>query len=359
MGVEFVNITVNSFNFYRPNIRDYGTVALVGVGSTQGTAPVILGSYKEADDLYKDTALGLGCKAALLNGASKVIAVDSGTSTLVDIGAALDKVMALDVQVVAIAGLHELDDTTYISTALNDHVTDAGISRIGVFQLANGEDSTTMPTAISNLKTANSDRLVGIAHNSNSEVACAVAGLIVSLKPWESPLLKPLTGITQTVGFTTTQLTGLKNAQINPLVTPTYLSGNSYVLGSDFTLGTALSGINFLDTRRVIDDISYKLKAGLTDPGIIGTLQINKAGLSVLMLKLGNILQSCIDAGEIEDFQLNFPVLAALSKKVESRSSGEIADIAEARTTRTVKGQVTVVYAGVLHQIDIDVKMTV
>lgn len=359
MGIEFVNITVNTFNLYKTSTKDYGTVAIVGAGGTLSTDPVVVGSYTEANTLFGTTALGIGVKAALLNGAAKVIAVDSGLTTLAAIEAALGKIVGLDIQVVALAGLSELADQRYISQALVNHVNSAGIARVGVFQLAAGENASTMPTAIGDLLTANSSRIFGIAHNSTSDVACAVAGLVASLKPWESPLLKPLTNIVQTSSFSSTELDGLKTAQINPLITPTYVTGNAFVLGSDYTQGTEVGGIFFLDTRRVIDDITYKIKAGLTDPNIIGQVQITKPGLGIVIGRLTSILQNCVTVGEIEGFEINFPIINALAKDATSRSPGEEAIISTARSTRVVEGEVSIAYAGVLHQININVKMTV
>lgn len=257
MGTEFVNVTINTFSLYKTSTRDYGTVGIVGVGGTSNTEPITIGSWVEADTKFEDTALGVGVKAALINGAAKVIAVDAGASTLEAVTSGLAKLQAKDVQIVALAGIVELVDNAYISNALLGHVNGAGISRIGVFQLAKGEDASTMPTALSGMLSANSSRMFGIAHNSTSEVACAVAGLIASIKPWESPLMKPLIGVVQTSGFTTVQLEGLEAVQINALVTPTYVTGDAFVIGSAFTQGSSVSGMTFLDTRRVVDDIAW------------------------------------------------------------------------------------------------------
>jgi hypothetical protein len=199
--------------------------------------------------------------------------------------------------------------------------------------------------------------MFGIAHNSSNDVACAVAGRIASLKPWESPFLKALVGITQTVGFTNTQISALETAQINVLVDPLYLTGTDYVLGSAYVLGSLSSGINYIDTRRTIDDIAYKLKAALTDPNIIGTVRINKPGLATLMNKLAGLLQTCVDATEIDSYNITIPVLNALAKDEASRSSAETTLITTTRTSRTVDIDIEIEYVGVLHLITIDVNI--
>jgi hypothetical protein len=165
--------------------------------------------------------------------------------------------------------------------------------------------------------------------------------------------------VVQTVGFTGAQITALEEAHINVLVNPVYLSGTSFVLSSDQTLGTEVGGINFIDTRRVIDDIAYKLKAGLTDPSIIGNVSINKPGLAIVLGRLSGILQKAVNSGEIEEYVLNFPIINALAKPTNSRSPVEVELISGSRTRRGIAGEASIVYAGVLHTIDISVKITV
>lgn len=355
MGVEFVNINVSTTGLYTTSTRDYGTVAIVGDGDTVDYTPIKLGTYAEAVSAFGTSALGTGAKLAFQNGASCVWAVDCGTPTLSSVVEALEKLEGYDIQIVALAGLSETADITYITTALADHVYAAATERVGVFQLATGEDATTMPTAISGMLSANKSRMFGIAHNSSNDVACAVAGRIASLKPWESPFLKALVGISQTVGFTNTQITALETAQINVLVDPLYLTGTDYVLGSAFVQGSSGSGINFIDTRRTIDDIAYKIKAALTDPNIIGTIRINKPGLATLMNKLAGLLQTCVAVTEIDGYTITIPVLNALAKDESARSNAETTLITTARTSRTVNVDVEVEYVGVLHLITIDV----
>ncbi len=359
MGIDFVNINVDTTGLYTANVRDYGTVGIVGAGGSGNAEPVLVGTYAEADDLYGSTDLGKAVKLALLNGASCVWAVDVATVSLVNVQTGLGKLEGKDIQIVVLANTVETIADAYISDALVNHCAAGGTDRIGVFMLDKGEDATTMPSAIGGLLTANTNRVFGIAHNSDNDVAAAVAGLIAGLKPWESPLLKSLAGIVQTSGFTSTQITALESAQINALVNPTYLSGTSYVLGSVYTLGTPADGVQYVDVRRTIDDISYKLKVALTNPGVLGYLRINKAGLGALAGKMAGVLQNAVDASEIESFAVAIPVLSALAKDATSRSDAEDALITTARTTRAIDTDVTIEYAGTFHMINVNLKVTV
>lgn len=358
MGVEFVNITVSTEGLYATATRAFGAVAIVGDGGTVNTTPIKIGNYSEASTAFGVTDLGIGVKNALRNGAAYVWAVDCGTPTLASVQDALESLEGIDIQVVALAGIVETADNAYISNALANHLDSAMTERIGVFQLGKAQDATTMPTTFAGLVTANRSRLFGIAHNSDDEVACAAAGLIAGLKPEESPLLKPLTNVSQTVGFTSAQIAALETAHINVLVSPIYMSGNSFVLGSDYTMGSTAGGINFIDTRRVIDDIAYKLKAGLTSPSIIGTVRVNQPGLSIMRGRIAGILQNCLNSGEIDEYVVKIPLLDAMKKDPSARSDAENTLISGARTSRGVSCDVSITYGGVLHVINIDVKIT-
>jgi len=332
---------------------------IIGDGGTGDDTPVKIGSYSEADATFADTDLGKAIKLALKNGAASVIAVDIGAPTLTLVENGLASVESMNVQIVCLANIVETLADTYVSTALTDHVAAAGTDRVAVFMLAKGEDAATMPSAIGGLLAANNSRLFGVAHNSDNDVAAAVAGLLAGVKPWESPLLKGFTGVTQTTQFTKTQIDALETAQINVIVSPIHMSGPVFALGSDYTQGTAAAGINFVDVRRTIDDISYKLKAGLTNPNVIGSLRINKTGLSELSGIVTGILTTAMAAEEIDNFKVDIPVLNALAKAESSRSTAEENLITTARTTRNVDMAVEVEYSGSFHTIDIDLEITV
>jgi hypothetical protein len=88
-------------------------------------------------------------------------------------------------------------------------------------------------------------------------------------------------------------------------------------------------------------------------------VQINKPGLSLLMGKLSGILQNAVNLGEIESFVISFPILNALAKDASSRSTTEEAMVASARTSRSVNGDISIEFSGVLHTINLDVNITV
>jgi hypothetical protein len=358
--MAFVNVTVDVSELAGVSIRDTGTVGIVGVGTSAMTEALLVGSPAEVDALYAtDCDLSLAAKLAFQNGAAKVWIVDIGdTKTTTTVGTGLGLLAEKDIQVVVVANTVETDTDAYVSEELLDHVNAAVTERIGVFMLDSGEDASTAPSAVTGLLTASEDRVFGIAHNSDNDVAAAVAGLIVSINPWQSPILRGISGITQTAEFTTAQRTALVAAQLNPVIDPLYLAGSGLALESAYTMGAVADGIYFLDVRRTIDDIVYKLKANLTSPTVIGGLQINRVGMASLINKISGILQVAVNAGEFESFAISVPVANALAKDAASRSAAEETLITTARTTRNVDVSISVEYAGSIHSIDVDLKFT-
>lgn len=356
--MQFVNISVDTTGLYQVATSDYGTLAIVGVGDTSvsgSMVPVKLTSYAEVDALYPDDSdLALAIKLAFENGASAIWAVDTKVAKTTDaIEDALETLETKDVQIVVIANTVETDSDTYISTVLSNHLASSLTDRVGVFMLASGEDVDTMPSAITTLSTAGNNRLIAVAHNTSADVAAAVAGLISSRKPWESPVNQPLEGVANTADFTTTQVTAMINARINYIFDPLYLSGTGNVLRTGYTLGTTAQGIHYIDVRRTIDDISYKLKAGLTNPNIIGKLRINRSGVSELIEYITGILQPCVVSEEIDSFNVDIPIASILAKDVTARTPAEVTTLTNSRTSRTVTGSVIIEYSGAIHTLNL------
>lgn len=356
--MQFVNITVDTTGLYPVPTKDISTLAIVGVGNTSvsgSMVPVKLTSYAEVDALYpEESDLSVAIKLAFANGAAAIWAVDTKVAKTLDaIEDALETLETKDVQIVVIANTVETDSDTYISTALTNHVVSSMTDRIGVFMLDAGEDVDTMPTAITTMKTSGNNRMVAISHNSTADVAAAVGGLLASLNPWESVVNKPLVGVSNSSDFTTTQMTAFNGAQINFIFDPLYLAGTTNVLRSGYTLGTTAEGINYIDVRRTIDDISYKLKVGLTNPNVIGNLRINRSGIAELINYITGILQPCVNTGEIDSFNIDIPLATILAKETDDRTSAEAATLTAARTSRTVTGSVIIEYSGAIHTLNL------
>ncbi len=358
--MQFVNIDVDTSGLYQVPTSDYGTVAIVGVGIGSGSVtPVKLGSYAEVDTAFPDTDsdLSIAIKLAFENGASSVWAVDvASEKTVENFETALASLSNKDVQFVVLANAVETDAVAYMSDALLTHVMGATTERIGVFMLASGADSATAPTAITGMLAANKTRMMCIAHNTTSDVAAAVAGMLASLNPWESPVMKPISGISAaTADFTTTQFALMDAANINPIFDPLYFAGDAQVLKTEYTMGSRAAGIYLVDVRRAIDDIVYKLKTGLTVPTVIGNIRVNKSGMASLRNHITGIMQTAVNTGEIDSFAISIPVATALAVDPAARTPTQTANIAAARTNRAVDVTIAIEYSGAIHTLSITV----
>jgi hypothetical protein len=94
---------------------------------------------------------------------------------------------------------------------------------------------------------------------------------------------------------------------------------------------------------------------GLTIPAVIGGVRINKAGMASLRNYINSIMQTAVNAGEIDSFSVNIPVATALAVAATSRTVAQAALITTARTNRNVDAEIAIEYSGAVHTLDIDV----
>jgi hypothetical protein len=280
--------------------------------------------------------------------------------------AALDVVSALSVQIVVLAnvpitaaavgaagGITQLvNHVTTVSNTGND-----GMERIGVAMLPR---DTADPTVVSGNTALVNERMVYIAHRSDDDAAAAVAGTIAGIEPAISLVLKPVN--IKTDLFTPTQIqtingavedrtTGPTGSGVNWLTHPTLIPGGGVFMGEGYT-GNPGGGKKFIDIVRVIDDVSFKLKAQLI--ATIGTLRISRSGLRTLISQMQVVLIPMVDSGILDDFQIHVPLLTILDKPETARTPEEQAAITQAHAQRLIQVVASVSYAAAIHRISID-----
>jgi hypothetical protein len=201
-----------------------------------------------------------------------------------------------------------------------------------------------------------SSRMVLIAHRSRDDVAAAVAGLIARYDPWISLTMKPLTGINQTETFTDAQVLtfidpesqGLAQARINPIIDPEFLAGAGLVMGESYTADGTGQRL-YVDIVRTLDDLVFRLRAHLTNPTIIGTLRVNRPGLTGLSTVVAALLDSRVAVGEIDSYTVDIPLLGILMKESAQRTAAEVQQINNVQNSRRLEFSVSVDYAGAIH----------
>lgn len=159
-------------------------------------------------------------------------------------------------------------------TKLKDHVTNASPNdaggggtrpRIGVAMLPKGSPISGKTSTILADFGINwtSSRMVLVAHNSDDDVAAAVAGTIARYDPWISLVLKEVISITQSESLSDSEiekwldpegLQGIAQARVNPIVDPEFLAGAGLVMGGPLavprTSGSSSGSLWRMTTKR-------------------------------------------------------------------------------------------------------------
>jgi hypothetical protein len=201
-----------------------------------------------------------------------------------------------------------------------------------------------------------SSRMVLVAHKSRDDVAAAVAGRIVRYDPWISLTMKEVTGISQTDRFSDSEIAvwldpeaqGIAQARVNPIIDPEFLAGAGLVMGESYTADGTGQRL-YIDIVRTIDDLAFRLKASLTNPNVIGTMRVNRVGLTGLRTLVSALLDARVSAGEIESYTVDIPLLALLQKDPGQRTAAETQQINDVQNSRRLEFSVSVDYAGAIH----------
>lgn len=220
-----------------------------------------------------------------------------------------------------------------------------GKERIGVAMLGNG---VTDPALVS--ATMSQNRMTLVAHHSSEDAAAAYAGVIAGYQPHISMLLKPIT-LDMNQVFSDSEIDAFNTARINWVTSTPLLPGAGFYLGEGYTLGVDQP---YVDIVRVIDEISFDLKAALIRS--IGVLRVTRSGLRALVSEMSAVLQPLQDDGVIDSYLVYFPLLTLLDKDPATLSAVELQEIHNAQATRTVPSIVTIEYAGAIHRLNITLK---
>lgn len=366
--VRYITVTPVT-NFFKPATRAFGNLAIIGQATGAGPTgvPVEITNPAEVqspahldangepivapvgDAAWFAGDLGNAVRIAFQQtpGPSKVVAFRVADNT--DLAGAFEEISKLNVQIVTLANL-PLTDTGGAAQieALSDHVTTVsntggdGKERIGVAMLGSGVTDVNLVTGgMSN------ERMTLVAHKSPEDAAAAYAGAIAGYPPHISLLLKPI-NITMDDTFTDAEISAFDGARINWLTDPVLIPGRSLMMGESYTLGADKP---YVDIVRVIDDISFRLKALLIR--VIGNLRISRPGLRSLESRIAAVLQPLVQDQVIVSFDVFTPLLSILDKTPEERSAIEAQQLTNARNARTVSSLISVVYAGAIHRLNL------
>jgi hypothetical protein len=280
----------------------------------------------------------------------------------------------------ALTALEAVDDVTFVSLAkeanldalatLRTHVENtsaAGSPRIGVALVdpTRAINQTwvadTLAAVGPRLRSGNSRMMVvaGRARDdaSTPDFATAAMAAVAGYEPHISPVLKQIRGVTmpKELQFRPGEIKGLSEEGIIPIIDPELIPGEGMFL-AEGCLFTADANRPYVDIVRVLDDLEFRLRAGLI--GTIGDGRITRVGLTQVKTTTEGILGPLKRRAVIDDFTVEIPLLDRLSIPEAARTAADVNEIDRARATRAVDMGVIVVYGPQIHRLGVKLRMT-
>lgn len=185
-----------------------------------------------------------------------------------------------------------------------------------------------------------------------ADPAAASAGAIAGYSPSTSVVLKQVRGFLMPITgqFAPAEVTTLAGAGVIPLVDPALIPGTGLYFADGGTFSSDATR-NYVDIVRVLDDIEFRLRAGLI--GTVGDSRITKPGLTSIRIRIEGILGPLQQAAVIDDYSISIPVLNILGLPESARSAGDEAQIVTARSTRQVSVLISITYGPAVHRLNV------
>jgi hypothetical protein len=165
-------------------------------------------------------------------------------------------------------------------------------------------------------------------------------------------VLKKIRGVTipKETQYGPAEIKGLtdNDNNINPVIDPALIVGESLHFAEGRTFTTDASML-YVDIVRTLDDIDFRLKAGLI--GSIGDARITKAGMTQVKVRTEGILGPLKARAVIDDYNVQIPVLDVLALPTTAWTTTDSALVTTARANRTVDMIVTVTYGPAVHRL--------
>jgi hypothetical protein len=378
----FIEVTIDTSELRPVAQRSPSVVAVVGVtpsgapgGDARLNTPIQVSTLDDAATLFaRKKQDGTVAETPLYSSLALALEQDPKPSRIYGVRAEAGKYAA------ALAGLEAADDVTFVSLAREVDVgaaaTDAaaatgllalkahveaisagGNKRIGVAMVdpARQKSATYVKdllTAVTPLRSDSSRMVLVAARGATGDVATAAMAAMAGFPPQASILLKPVRGVTIPIEqqYSPSEIKALSEGNVVPIIDPALIPGESlhFAEGRCFTSNADLL---YVDIVRVLDDIDFRLKAGLV--GAVGDARITKPGLTALGLRTEGILGPLQRAAVIDTFTVSIPVLDILNVPESARTPTDTAIVTTARASRSVDMLVTVVYGPAVHRLKV------
>lgn len=380
VAFPFIEVRIDTSALAPIAQRSPGVIAVVGKsgeGSQPVNQPAAVDTLAQATDLFARIQAGNLVRNALLNGLEIALLQDPRPSKIYGVKVDADNYAA------ALASLEAADDVTFVAlagesdpgqlAALKTHVeamSAEGQRRIGVGMVdpATPKSNTYSADVLAALAGAKSTtsrmvmvaargafRVVGVNNQNNpitipGDAACAAMAAIAGYAPHISTVLKRINGLLMPVEtqYSPTEIKDLSAGGVIPIIDPALIVGESlhFAEGRCFTTNAELL---FIDIVRTLDDIEFRLKAGLI--GMVGDARITRPGLTRIKTRVDGILGPLVRNAVIDAFTVEIPVLNILSIPESAWTATDTAIVNEARANRTVDLLVSVTYGPAVHRL--------
>jgi hypothetical protein len=377
VAYPFIEVNIDTSALAPVAERAPGVIAVVGesnAGNAAANTPVAVESAADVDTRFgAATRLAGSLKQALLQDPrpSKVYGIKANgappsAADYTDALAALEA--ADDVTFVSLAnepvniGAANSNAATTLLAPLKAHVETMsadGQKRIGVAMVnpaaKTANDAATIVSRAANLKSSVSRMVLVAARGAvvegttdPADAATASMAAFAGYAPHISVVLKRVRGMqmpTETQ-FSPGEIKSLSDEEIIPIIDPALIVGE----GLHFAEGRAFTtdaNLLYVDIVRVLDDIDFRLKAGLI--GSVGDARITKAGLTAVKARTEGILGPLQRNAVIDDFAVSVPVLDILFIPEAARTPADVNIVNTARASRTVEMNVSITYGPAVH----------
>ena len=374
----FIEVTIDTSALQPVAQRSPGVIAIVGqtpAGADGGTAalntPYEVDSFASAASLFAKVGAGGGIAKTSLYRSLEVAMLQNPRPSKV-YGVRVDA-GGNPGYAAGLAALEGMDEVTFVALAeesgvggaagerlraLREHVekmSAQGNKRLGVAMVDSALPKTNdyvakVEAAVAALKSDSSRMVVIAARGATSDVASAAMAAMAGYEPHISLVLKRVRGVTmpKEAQFAPAEIKQLSEAGVIPLVDPSLIVGSSlhFAEGRCYTSDASLL---YVDIVRTLDDIDFRLKAGLI--GLVGDARITKPGLVLLKSQTEGILGPLKRRAVIDDFSIDIPALGVLSMPETAWTATERTIVTESRANRTVDMFVSITYGPAIHRL--------
>jgi hypothetical protein len=365
----FVEVSIDTSLLQPTAQRNPGVIAVVGSTGGDGTAapntPLVVDTPADALAFAKVQG-GVPTPNALYNSLLLALEQDPRPSKIYGV-----KTSATPDWDAALASLDAADDVTFVSLAnvtdlatlakLKQHAevnSAAGQKRIAVMMVdpalaknnTYAADLNTAWTGTPNLKSDSSRVLVLAARGATVDVATAAMAAIAGYAPSVSIVLKRIRGVDIPVAsqYTPAEIKALSENGFVPIIQPALVVGGGFYFGEG-RLFTTDASLLYVDLVRTLDDIDFRLKAGLI--GMVGDARITRAGLTLVKTRVDGILGPLVRDAVIDAYATDIPVLNILSAPDNTWTAAEKQMVGDARANRTVDMFASITYGPAVHRL--------